>query len=91
MAQLQCDPKVADIAPSDETLTPYDSDHLVTYLRLLDAEAEGANWTEVAQIVLGIDPIQEPERARDAWESHLQRAKWMTTQGYKHLVRRSSH
>jgi hypothetical protein len=26
------DPVVADIAPSADTLTPYDKDHLVTYL-----------------------------------------------------------
>jgi hypothetical protein len=91
MAQSQDDPKVADKAPSDDALTPYDSDHLVTYLRLLDAESEGANWAEVARIVLGMDPEQEPERARGAWESHLERAKWMTTHGYTHLVRRGSH
>jgi hypothetical protein len=42
---------------------------------LLDADAEGADWAEVAQIVLHIDPAAEPERARRAWESHLARAK----------------
>jgi Uncharacterized conserved protein (DUF2285) len=91
MAHSQRDPGVADKAPSDEILTPYDNDHLVTYLRLLDAEAEGANWSEVARIVLGMDPEQEPERARSAWESHLNRAQWMTTHGYTHLLRRGSH
>jgi hypothetical protein len=35
----------------------------VTYLRLLDADAEGADWREVARIVLHIDPDREPERA----------------------------
>ena len=29
--------------------------HLVTYLRLLDADAEGADWREVAKIVLNVD------------------------------------
>ena len=38
------DPVVADIAPSADTLTPYDKDHLVTYLRLLDASTQGADW-----------------------------------------------
>jgi hypothetical protein len=33
-------------------LTGYDEQHLVTYLRLLDADAEGAEWEEVAKIVL---------------------------------------
>jgi hypothetical protein len=40
--------------------------HLVTYLRLLDADAEGADWQEVAKIVLHIDPGGEPDRAKRA-------------------------
>jgi hypothetical protein len=72
------DPVVADIAPSADTLTAYDKDHLVS--------SEGADWTEAARIVLGMDPEQEPQRARAVWESHLGRAKWMTTHGYKHLL-----
>jgi hypothetical protein len=83
--------KVADKAPFANTLTAYDNDHLAVYLRLLDANAEGADWKEVARIVLGIDPIREPERARTAWESHLERAKWMTTNGYEDLLRHGSH
>jgi hypothetical protein len=84
------DSTIADRAPSGDALTPYDNDHLATYLRLLDADADGADWSEVTRIVLGIDPEQEPERARTAWESHLERAKWMTSHGYKGLVRRDS-
>jgi hypothetical protein len=59
---------------------------LITYLRLLDADAEGADWREVANVVLHIDPDRDPERARRAWESHLARAKWMTQSGYRHLL-----
>jgi hypothetical protein len=81
------DPDVADAAPTDPTLTGYDQEHLVTYLRLLDADAEGADWREVARIVLHIDPRREPERARHAFDSHLARAKWMTDCGYRHLLR----
>jgi hypothetical protein len=81
------DPDVVDIAPADTTLTSYDQEHLVTYLRLLDADAEGADWSEVARIVLHIDPYSEPERARRAFDSHLARAKWMTEHGYRHLLR----
>jgi hypothetical protein len=87
MAQPPLDPPVADTAPDAETLTPYDEEHLVTYLRLLDAKADGADWTEVARLVLHIDPVREPARARRAWESHLARAKWMTEHGYQHLLR----
>ena len=81
------DPDVADVAPSATILTAYDKDHLVTYLRLLDADAEGADWREVARIVLHIDPDRESDRARHAFYSHLARAKWMTEHGYRHLLR----
>ena len=81
------DPPVSDSAPSDSILTAYDEQHLVTYLRLLDAEAAGADWREVAGIVLHIDPVREPDRARRAWDSHLARARWMTENGYRQLLR----
>ncbi len=81
------DPAVRDVAPTDAVLTGYDEQHLVTYLRLLDAAAEDADWREVARIVLHIDPDREPERAQRAWETHLARAKWMTKNGYQHLLR----
>jgi hypothetical protein len=60
---------------------------LVTYLRLLDAARDGADWTEVARIVLHLDPDREPDRARRAWQSHLARARGMTEHGYRHLLR----
>lgn len=81
------DPAVADAAPSDAMLTAYDEEHRVTYLRLLDAVADGADWRDVARIVLHIDPDREPARAKTAFESHLARAKWMTLHGYRDLLR----
>jgi hypothetical protein len=81
------DPLVADAAPTDSILTGYDEQHLVTYLRLLDAAEENADWQEVAKLVLHIDPASEPARARRAWETHLARARWMTEHGYRHLLR----
>lgn len=88
MTQSRHDCPVMDKAPSDAALTPYDNDHLVTYLRLLDADKAGADWKEVARIVLNMDPEQEPDRSRTAWESHLERAKWMTAH-YKDLLSKS--
>jgi hypothetical protein len=38
--------------------------YLVTYLRLLDADAEGADWRDVARIVLHLDPEREFDRAQ---------------------------
>jgi hypothetical protein len=78
---------VADVAPTVPALTPYDEEHVITYLRLLDASAEGAGWREVARIVLHIDPEREPDRSRQAFESHLSRAKWMSGHGYQLLLR----
>jgi hypothetical protein len=87
MKKPPLDPDVADLAPTDTVLTIYDEEHIITYLRLLDADAEAADWREVVQLVLHIDPRLEPDRARRAFDSHLARAKWMTEHGYRHLLR----
>jgi len=34
-------------------LTVYDEQHAVTYVRMLDAEAEGADWREVSRMDTG--------------------------------------
>lgn len=81
MTKPQLDPDVADVAPNELALTAYDEQHVVTYIRLLQAESQGADWREVARIVLHIDPEQQPDRARTAYQSHLGRAKWVTEQG----------
>jgi hypothetical protein len=39
MQKPPLDPDVADVAPSAPALTGYDQEHLVTYLRPLDADA----------------------------------------------------
>ena len=90
MKQPALDPDVADVAPNEAVLTTYDEQHLVTYWRLLDAEAAGADWKEVARIVLHIDPDREPVRARNAFDSHLARARWMADHGYRDLLRGST-
>jgi hypothetical protein len=87
MRQPPLDPDAADEAPVGDVLTAYDQEHLVTYLRLLDAEIESADWREVAREVLHLDPDQEPGRAWRSWESHLNRAHWMTERGYRQLLR----
>lgn len=82
------DHTITDLAPSAPQLTLYDEQHAVTYMRLLDAEADDADWRDVARIVLCIDPVLEPDRARRAFDSHLARAKWMARHGYRHLLQR---
>ncbi len=82
-------PGLQDRAPDVATLTDYDRRNAVVYLRLLDAEAEGADWREVAEVVLGVDPKDEPQRAEIMHRSHLDRAHWMRDGGYKELLRSS--
>lgn len=63
-----------------------DEAHLATYLRLLDADEEGADWRDAVRIIFGIDVEADPERARRIHETHLARARWMTEIGYRHLL-----
>lgn len=76
-----------DQPPDVPRLTPYDEGHVEIYLRLLDADHEGADWREAVQIIFGIDPDKEPERARRVHDSHLARARWMTTTGYRGFLK----
>ncbi|MFG1303010.1 DUF2285 domain-containing protein [Xanthobacter autotrophicus] len=76
-----------DEPPESSTLTDYDRTHMKLYLRLLDAATDGADWREVVSVLFGLDPAREPERARRVHDSHLARARWMTTDGYRLLVR----
>lgn len=75
-----------DCAPEVSQLTAYDESHLADYLRLLDADDEGADWREVATLILGVDAAADPRRARAMHASHLARARWMTEVGYTHLL-----
>lgn len=83
---IELDPDVDDLAPTGTDITPYDEQHHVTYLRLLDAKADGADWKEVARIVLHRDPAGDEARTRRCWESHLARAEWFSREGYKRIL-----
>ncbi|MBB4263896.1 DNA -binding domain-containing protein [Bradyrhizobium sp. CIR3A] len=84
---MPAEQKIAELAPSANELTSYDKEHAITYMRLLDAAADKADWGEIARIVLGLDPTVEPDRARRTFESHLARAKWLAGHGYRDLLR----
>lgn len=86
MPKVERNPEIAEAVPWSERVTAYDEEHFVVYLRLLDATADGASDDEMSRIVLGIDPAREPERARKALKSHLERARWMTKKGYRDLL-----
>ncbi|BCG76038.1 hypothetical protein MesoLj113a_71960 [Mesorhizobium sp. 113-1-2] len=74
-----------DEVPWSESLTSYDREHFKVYLRILDACADNASLEEMADLILGIDPALEPVRARQAVRSHIDRANWIVTTGYKEL------
>ncbi|REF66733.1 DNA -binding domain-containing protein [Paracoccus versutus] len=80
-----------DKPPSSDSLTSYDRNHMKLYLRLLDAERDGADWREAVQILFGLDPESDPDRCRSIHDAHLDRAHWMTEHGYRELVRESQH
>jgi len=84
-------PPFEDQPPDCARLTPYDERHLTTYLRLLDADEEGADWQEVVRIIFGLDPERDRERALVVHQGHLARARWMTMTGYQHLLRPRLH
>lgn len=75
-----------DEPPLTERVNAYDERHLALYLRLLMAEEEGADWREVVQVLFGLDPAREPDRAKTVHDSHLARARWMTEKGFQHLL-----
>ena len=76
-----------DEPPTNAGLTTYDREHMKLYLRLLDAATDGADWRDAVHILFGLDPESDPERARRVHDAHLARARWMTTHGYRELVR----
>ena len=80
-------PPVADAPPWSDGLTAYDRAHLTLYARLLDAERASASLSEVASLLFGIDAAAEPERAARVRDSHLRRARWMTDQGYRAMLK----
>ncbi|MBK5956864.1 DUF2285 domain-containing protein [Rhodoplanes elegans] len=76
-----------DEPPEGTALTSYDRTHMKLYMRLLDAETDGADWREAVALLFGIDAGKEPERADRVHRSHLARARWMRECGYRQLAR----
>lgn len=81
-------PAFLEAPPTADTVTAYDEEHLVTYIRLLDAAEEGADWREVVSVVFGLDAALQAAHSRRVYDSHLARARWMTEHGYRQLAAR---
>ena len=83
-------PPFDDSPPESDVVTPYDERHFATYLRLLDAAAEAADWREVVRIVFRArSGIVNADRASLVYDTHLSRARWMTEKGFRDLLRAS--
>jgi hypothetical protein len=79
-------PQFLDEPPHGEKLTTYDREHMTLYLRILDADRDGADWREAVQILFGLNADLDPERCRKLHAAHLARAKWMSESGYRELL-----
>lgn len=80
-------PKPLALAPPvSGQLTPYDRAHLTTYLQLLDADASNVDWKDTAQRVLALDPVADFAAAKQSYDAHLARARWMSRCGYRLLL-----
>jgi hypothetical protein len=77
----------AEFAPTFAEVTDYDREHEKIYRKILDAADDKTDWREVAQLILGIDPRQNPKRARHSYDSHLARARWLTEHGHFRWLR----
>ena len=80
-----------DQPPSESVPTAYDEAHLKLYIRLLDADQQGADWREVVALLFGLNPSSDTDRAFRVYSTHLERAKWMTTSGFCELLKGRLH
>lgn len=75
-------------APSG-TATEYDRAHLALYAALLDADAAGVDWEEAAATLMQLDP--KSPGSEPCWQSHLDRARWITGAGLADAVETFGH
>ena len=82
-------PAIAERAEWSEVITFYDRQHIVTYARLLTAERERVDWRDGVREILLQDTDRDPKQARICWESHLERARWISTEGFRLAAERA--
>ncbi len=67
--------------------SPPDRELMKTYLRLLDADRDRADWREAAAIILHLDVEKDPEGSHALFEKSLKQALWLRDHGYLDLAR----
>jgi hypothetical protein len=74
-----------ETAPTGDVVTDYDRAHLQLYIQLLDARSAGVSSDEMCRFILEIDPTSDPVSAQKLLESHLERADWMSSAGFRQI------
>ena len=72
----------AEFAPTFTDVTDYDHEHANIYRHILESVDDRTDWRAAAKLILGIDPSENPKRARHSYDSHLARARWLTEHGH---------
>ncbi len=79
-------PGFLDTAPDSDTVTDYDRQCFILYIMLTDADAAGASWQETCEWLFQSETGQNSKMAKSRYHSHLRRARWMTTTGYRQIL-----
>ncbi len=74
------------IAPTDEEVTDYDRRCFKLYLMLLEADNAGQPWESAYKSAFGADPATDKIRCKLQFDTHLGRARWMSSGGYRQLL-----
>jgi hypothetical protein len=74
-----------ETVPSGDLVTDYDRAHLQLYIRLLDARSAGTSSDDMCRLILEIDPTSDRDRAQKLLASHLERADWMSSVGFRQI------
>lgn len=70
---------IKGVAPSSDVVIEYDRQHLALYAALLEADDAGRDWREAASSLMQLDTAHE--EAETCWRSHLERARWIVSEG----------
>lgn len=79
-------PHLLPAPPDVAGFTAYDRAVSALYLRLLDADAEGASWQEAAEIVLGQNIHGDADGAERMHAAYLGRARWLRDGGFLRVI-----
>lgn len=71
--------------PNSVRITAYDRKCFKLYLELLEADNACDHWEIAYKSAFGADPAADEARCRSQYDSHLTRARWMSSDGFRLL------